>query len=120
LLAAGKISYQEPILLPDTSLKAFKKKKFRGVKEEHKSNALTVFPNPANEYFVVRFDISGTQSGGIIRIYDVMGKPLQTIETKRNQDQIIVSSAGLKSGLYMITFISDNRIRNMVKVSIVK
>ena len=120
LLAAGKISYQEPILLPDTSLKAFKKKKFRGVKEEHKSNALTVFPNPANDYFVVRFDISGKQSGGVIRIYDVMGKPLQTIETKRNQDQIIVSSAGLKSGLYMITLILDNRIRDMVKVSIVK
>jgi len=120
LLAAGKISYQEPILLPDTSLKATKKKKFRGVKEEHKSNALTVFPNPANDYFVVRFNISDTQSGGIIRIYDVMGKPLQSIDTKRNQDQIIVSSAGLKPGLYMITLISDNRIRDMVKVSIVK
>jgi hypothetical protein len=120
LLTAGKISYQEPILLPDTSLKTSKKKKFRGVKEEHKSNALTVFPNPANDYFVVRFDISGNQSGGIIRIYDLMGKPLQSIETKRNQDQIIVSSAGLKPGLYIITLISDSRIRYMVKVSIIK
>lgn len=120
LLATGKISYQEPILLPDTSLKTSKKKKFRGVKEEHKSNALTVFPNPANDYFVVKFDISGNQYGGIIRIYDLMGKPLQTIETKRNQDQIIVSSAGLKPGLYIITLISDSRIRDMVKVSIIK
>ncbi|MCK9423841.1 MAG: C25 family cysteine peptidase [Bacteroidales bacterium] len=120
LMTAGKISYQEPILLPDTSLKQEKKKKFRGVKESNSASILTVYPNPANDYFVIKIKLDKFTGQGLINLYDGNGKIVQSHSFTGKQDQIIVATANLKTGLYLLILEVEGKRLDSVKIAVIK
>jgi hypothetical protein len=120
LIAAGKITYQEPILLPDTSLKQAKKKKFRGVKEFGNTSILKIFPNPARNYFIVKINITENYFQGLIKLYEGNGKMLQLRAFTGKQDQIVISTANLNSGLYLLILEIDGKQAGRAKVTIIK
>jgi hypothetical protein len=73
--------------------------------------AITIFPNPTKD----DLQFSNSIGDGIIRIYDISGKLIQT-ESSLSSNKINVS--GLSTGVYMIVFIKDNgdkTIRKFVK-----
>lgn len=120
LLSAGKITYQEPIILPDTNLKQSKKPKFRGVKEPGSSSRITVYPNPADDYFILKFNLENRTENGVVNLYDMTGKIVKTFDFAGKQDQIICSASDLKSGLYVLSFTIPGRQPEYVKISILK
>jgi hypothetical protein len=120
LIAAGMISYQEPILLPDPGLKKVRKEKFRGVKESGNTGNLTVFPNPANEYCVVRFHLDRFTSQGSIDLYDINGRKVQSHNSIGSQNQLLLSTESLGAGLYILVLKVDGEYIGSVKLAIMK
>jgi len=120
LITAGKINYQEPIFLPDTYLKQAKKKKFRGVKESGDASILTVYPNPAQDYFVVKIKLDKFKGRGLINLYDGNGKTIQSHAFTGKQNQIIFPTATLKTGLYLLILEAEGKRLDSVKIAVIK
>jgi hypothetical protein len=120
LLAKNKISYQEPVILPDSGLKDVKKGKFRGVKESATSGFISVFPNPAHDYFVVRINLPETPVNGLLKLYDGKGRIVHSNELLTPQDQITISVANLSSGLYLLELESNSKKMGTVKIAITR
>ena len=120
LLAKGKISYQEPVILPDTGLKQAKKTKYRGGKESGKTQVISVFPNPARDYFVVRIDLPESFVNGIIKLYDGNGKVLQSFDFFNQKDQIIIPATNLNSGLYLLELYINGSKISSAKITVVR
>lgn len=120
LITAEKINYQEPILLPDLNLKQAKKNKFRGVKESAKASILSVYPNPANDYFVVKIKLDNFTGQGFIKLYDGNGKIAQSHSINGGEDQILFPATQLKTGLYLLVLEVEGKRSDVVKLSIVK
>lgn len=120
LLAARKITYQEPVILPDTGLKVTKKEKFRGVKESDYPKIISVFPNPANDYFIVKIDLSERPVNGVINLYDGNGKMLRSFEVHNQKDQIIIPATNLNSGLYLLELYTNGNKISSAKISVVR
>jgi len=119
LIATGKINYEEPIILPDDNLKETKKKKFRGVKESGDASILTVYPNPAQDYFVVKIKLDNITGSGLINLFDGNGKLVLSKTFNGKQDQIIFPASNLKTGMYMIVLEAEGRRLDNVKIEIV-
>jgi hypothetical protein len=119
-MAAGKMNYGEPIIFPDDNLKEAKKTKFRGIKEVGDASILSVFPNPAQDYFILKVNLIGFIVEGLINLYDANGKIVQSSTFTGKQNQIIIPTSKLNSGLYiLILYINDN-LSYSTKLSIVK
>jgi len=119
LIAAGKINYQEPVILPDTGLKSSKKKKFKGVKETEDGSILSVFPNPAYDHCVVKINTGDLTGSGILNLYNENGLILQSYAVMRTQDQISIPTAHLKSGIYLIVLDLESKQRDKVKITVI-
>jgi hypothetical protein len=120
LLAKGEITYREPIILPDTGLKQAKRTKFRGVKDSRKTQMISVFPNPAQDYFVVRIDRLENPISEVIKLYDGKGKMLQSYLFSGNQDQIVIPTNNFNTGVYLIVLDLDDKHQEIVKIAIIK
>ena len=120
LLAAGKIMYQEPIILPDTGLKVIKKEKFRGVKETDKGKFISVFPNPANDYFIVRIKLPDTPKQGLLTLYDATGKIILVFEVANKYNQLIIPTTHLKSGMYLLELKINGKREGTAKITILQ
>ena len=120
LIAAGKITFQEPVILPDTSLKEAKKTKFRGVKESGDASILTVYPNPAQDYFVVKIKSDKFKGRGLINLYDGKGKTIQSYAFTGKQNQVIFPTGTLKTGFYLLTLEAEGKRLDSVKIAVIK
>jgi len=118
LIAAGKINYEEPIILPDDNLKETKKEKFRGVKESDDASILTVYPNPAHDYFEVKIKLDKFSRSALINLYDGNGKLVLSKPFNGKQDQIVFPASNLKTGFYLIVLEADGRRLDNVKIEI--
>lgn len=120
LISAGKITYQEPIILPDTSLKSTKKNKYRGVKQSQNGSRLKVYPNPANDYFIVDYRLDNTFSQATIIIHDVTGKIVKSYSAPGKRNQVILPTADLVTGLYIITLDIEGIRVDSGKINVIK
>jgi len=120
LIAAQKLTYREPVNLPDTGLKSSKKKKFKGAKEPYKSTILSVFPNPAHDYFVVKTKFDTLTGPGVLTLYNSNGWAVESYPVTKKQNQIVISTVNLKSGLYILALELDNKKSDKVKIAIIK
>lgn len=67
------------------------------------SNLLDIFPNPTNDFVIVR--INSDNSVGQLRLYDALGKLIRVIDAKPIQT---IWMEGLVSGIYYFVFQSNN------------
>ena len=119
LIASGKITYQEPILLPDNNFKQAKKK-FRGVNTSGDKQVLIVYPNPARDYFVVRFNLENFSSQILLTLYYGNGKIVHSHSCKGKLDEVIISTTNLKTGLYLLVLDLEGKHKECVKISVIK
>lgn len=70
-------------------------------------NLINVYPNPANS--IITIDLSTLQNNeSQINIYDNLGKKVKTIRSVK-EDKITISRDYLKSGIYMISILSEGK-----------
>jgi hypothetical protein len=119
LITANKITYQEPIILPDTSLKSTKKDKYRGAKQSLTVSVLKVYPNPANDYIIVEYHLDDIPSQGMIIIHNATGRIIKSYSISRSRNQEIIPVSDLPTGLYLITLVIEGVREVSAKINII-
>ena len=118
LLKERLLNYNEPVYLNDVlkSATAPVKKPKIDINTKH----LSVFPNPAGNYFITQYDLSEHQSPGILTISDINGKELQAMQLKDTQNQIVIPTQGYAAEIYLIRLFSGNYFIDSQKITIIK
>ena len=111
-----RYNYEEPVFLPDgeNPRKMAKPKNKQILKAE---NLLQAFPNPANEFIIVEFNITDKVNNPRLEIIDAIGRKVQTIELQTAKGQKMFQTQEMAKGLYHCYLINDNKIIRQVKIS---
>jgi len=114
LIAAGLIQYNEPVILPEPQTKS--------VKVEHLipsipliGSSLHIFPNPANDYVTIEYEL---MENGSLVLNSIDGKMVFTLELPAGKDQRIVPTQELSPGTYVINLLAGNETIASVKLTI--
>lgn len=77
-----------------------------GISEVASTNAINIYPNPADD--VINIDFTNTNnSEAIIRVYDVLGKT--QISTSTTSNKLSMNSSELQSGMYLVNILLDGK-----------
>jgi len=79
-----------------------------------------VYPNPAKDYFIIDYFLLEGNTSAIIGINDITGKLVKNINIHDKQNQIVVETKDLQSGIYYISLMTNNSISKTVKIAIFK
>jgi hypothetical protein len=120
LIANGLINYTEPILLSDSNLKSSDKEEIKGAKSSGDDSFLTVYPNPAKSYFVVKFKVEQFLKPGSLNLYDENGKKVKSLRFTSSKDQLVFPVTDLQSGVYIMSLESGRTRIESVKITIIK
>ncbi len=67
--------------------------------------SLTVEPNPARDWAAFDYTLPETEGKGAIKISDVRGKVIKTVEVSGTQGQYVWDTRQVKPGVYFYTFV---------------
>lgn len=114
LITKGKSNYKEQVILIDPILKNSKRIRYKGVTERETYDGISVYPNPAHNYFFLKTNFSEMCGEGIIHIVNQHGMVVYSTKFRAINDQIFIKSE-LKSGQYLIVaFDSKKRLGTSV------
>lgn len=88
--------------------------------KELKSGSLSVFPNPASETFNIVFSIPENAGAGVITIFDLLGRNIQSIPITQSENSLNINTAYLQNGPYFITLTVNGVIKAKNKIFIIK
>jgi hypothetical protein len=78
LIVAGLMDYDEPVVLPEEELKSAEFFNHDLFNDPGKPEALTIFPNPAGNYFIINYNAEDYTGEISIKVSDMNGKLLVT------------------------------------------
>ncbi|MCD4663940.1 MAG: T9SS type A sorting domain-containing protein [Bacteroidales bacterium] len=81
-------------------------------------NSLTVYPNPAKDYFIVRYELDNRYSEAKILITDMAGRNVKQFIVTTTRDYLIVPVSEFNKGIYVVKLILNGREKGVKKVSI--
>ncbi|MEI6823526.1 MAG: T9SS type A sorting domain-containing protein [Bacteroidota bacterium] len=101
--------YNEPIYTyDDETLKMAKP-----IRKDHKllsnESYLKINPNPANEYIIISYNISGTVNGLSISITDAMGKTVYAKQLNKASDEQLLLINNYAKGNYICTIFNNGK-----------
>jgi len=103
----GVYSYFEPVYTPEGGEKsnrtARRKKRFIN------DNNLLLFPNPADGFFTVEYQLTDAFNSAQLIVFDINGKLIGNYELHYDIDQIIISSENWPSGQYTVSILADGK-----------
>lgn len=120
LTDAGLMNYDETVIFPDAH-KSAKADNYDDVKitDENKS-FLTAFPNPAKNFVILKYKLDTETVSANIKIYDVNGKFIKSININDMQNQIIISTKSFNPGIYFIVLQTSNNQKETVKLNVIR
>jgi len=123
LLRMGAYSYNEPYLTVDTTqLKAGNNKGNGSSMATLFQNSchLLLFPNPAGNYFTADYKVSESTTAVYLKISDINGKVLETVSLYQTEDQKIIETRQLSSGIYTVSLFADGVKAKSRKLVVIK
>jgi len=122
LLMASEITYNEPILMPDTTLKAsvFGDASLIEVEQLANSNLLMLKPNPANDYVIAQWILPESTKDPYLYISNIDGRFIEKIKINGPQNEKVIPTDKYNPGTYIISLVSDGIKYESQKLSIVK
>ena len=120
LIHFGLISYDEPVYFPFalnssvTWQNPFKEFDFP------KSSSLSLFPNPAGDYFIIEYSIARSYERAMIVIHDMKGKHVRNFNLKGNQNQVVIPTGDLNNGVYIVSIYINNKLEDSKKITLLK
>jgi hypothetical protein len=116
----GLLSCYEPIYFP-VPLNSTEAGKWPFDESKYpKTSSLSLFPNPAGDYFIVEYKIAQSYKQAIIVINDMKGKMINRYRLQGNQNQIIIPTDNLNNGVYLVSMYVDNELKDSKKITILK
>jgi hypothetical protein len=103
LLANSLIIYQEPLYLPDEN-KSLQAGRDPDPKKFNATGSLKLFPNPAQQYIILEYDISSEINGPgtlLLTIISGDGKVVNHQKITKLQDQLLIDCRHFSSGSYI-------------------
>jgi len=73
-----------------------------GMEEKESENMMRIYPNPATLRTWIDFGDKPADSGGIVKIFDNMGREVTSFPLKKASNRIELPISGLSPGLYII------------------
>jgi hypothetical protein len=120
LIHYGLLSYDELVYFPVALYSSIAAKWPFMDLDFPRTSSLTLFPNPAGDYFIVEYTINTTSDKAVILIHEIEGKHIQSIWLQDNQNQIIVPTGNLPNGVYLVSMFIDNTLIGSKKITILK
>ena len=121
LIANEAMTYSEPYLFSD-ELKSANAKKTHTMGKQKVTSCLEVYPNPALNYFIVEYNLNekvgNNVDDAILEITTIQGKVVKVIALAKKNDQIVVSFANYKPGMYVASLKYDGKLIESKKVTI--
>ena len=123
LIQSREINYNEPYILPVSNKSVSVMDPFG--KQTESGSILKVFPNPAKDYIIVEYlvDIPVTDQEHhniTLVMIDGNGKLLRHIELNHRQDQLVIPTENLNSGIYFFNLYVYGKLEKSRKFTIVK
>jgi hypothetical protein len=72
--------------------------------------------NPADQFTVFTYNLPFNSTNDKLYIYNMLGSLVKTYDVTGINGSLVVNTADLKSGLYVATYVSGNRIKNSHKL----
>jgi hypothetical protein len=82
-------------------------------------SVLEVFPNPANGFVILAFNLDVITAYGTIEIKTLEGKLVTTLRVTEPKDQLTVVTNGWKAGAYIATLTVNGRVAGSVTFTII-
>jgi len=99
LIASGLLEYQEPIV-NESTLKSSRKSKFHWTHSRPINTVLKVFPNPARDFVIVEYKKNNVLDLVQLVIMNVKGIKIRSYPLHKAENQQIIPTDGLLSGIY--------------------
>jgi len=81
---------------------------------------LSVFPNPAGNYFIACYILDEQQYPGILLISDLNGRELKSIQLKDKQNQIVIPTKEFSAGGYLVSLLARNHLIDSQKLTLIE
>jgi len=72
--------------------------------------------NPADQFTVFNYNLPVATNNDKLYIYNMLGSLVKTVDVTGKNGSLIVTTAELKSGLYIASYVSENKVRNSYKL----
>jgi len=110
--------YDETVYLANIPTKGYSIVSSNKDNEEAKSPYLEIFPNPSNSFFIIKYDLREFNSVGTILISDQAGKIIKMFSINDRQNQKIVETSTLSSGMYLVSLYVNDKLKANAKLII--
>ncbi|MCK5838481.1 MAG: T9SS type A sorting domain-containing protein [Bacteroidales bacterium] len=120
LIHLGLISYNEPVYFPMAlnssiaEIAPFKDINFP------KQSSISLFPNPAGNYFIIEYRIEKAYEKAIVSIHDINGKLVNMISLKGKMNQTIIPTGEMNNSIYIVSLHVDNELEDSSKLTLLK
>ncbi|MBC8486893.1 MAG: T9SS type A sorting domain-containing protein [Bacteroidetes bacterium] len=116
LIFYDTLSYEEPIQYP-SFLKSSPIIPIPAQKPAER-NSLTIYPNPAKDYFIIRYELDNSYAEAVIHITDMTGRNVKEFNVMATRDYLIVPTSELNNGIYVVKLILNGKEAGIQKVSV--
>jgi hypothetical protein len=119
LVAYDTLTYKEPYLPVDTTMKSCKVK-LRPLPSKQEYQSIRVYPNPASDYVIVDYSGSGLNDQLIeITIFSASGKLVQRTSTNASSGFSVLNTVDLISGMYLVRLSNGKKTLGSSKLTII-
>ena len=121
LLVLGEVEYEEPVLYPNLEKSAQADLEHETlIKQAKDRKQVEVFPNPAGDYMIVKWELEKAAEGLLIRLGNSKGQVVLEMEASGRQNQQLIKTGHLEAGVYVVSLYANGNLIDSEKVSIVK
>lgn len=117
----GLSVYREPYLLPNLN-KSAQAQLQEDELMEHLDDIhyIEVFPNPAKDYIIIEYTLEQESEQAYLQLSDLSGKVIYQENISGLKDQKHIDTRSYKAGNYILSLISNQKVLETTKLSIVK
>jgi hypothetical protein len=72
--------------------------------------------NPADQFTVFAYNLNTNEENDKLFVYNMLGSLVKTMDIAGKNGSIVLSTAELKSGVYFVSYVSQNKIKNSYKL----
>ncbi|MCK5839407.1 MAG: T9SS type A sorting domain-containing protein, partial [Bacteroidales bacterium] len=120
LMHFGLITYDEPVYFPlALSSSVTWQNPFTEI-DFPKSSSLSLFPNPADDYFIIEYAIAHSYEQAVIVIHNMNGKLVRNFYIKGKQNQVVIPTGDLNNGVYIVSLYINNKLEDSKKITLLK
>jgi len=83
-------------------------------------NSLSVYPNPAKDYFIIRYELDNSYADATISITDITGRGIKEMKVSTMRDYLLIPTGEIKPGTYIVKLILNGIVSGTQKVNIRK